>query len=390
MAAKSPLDRKPIASTNPAGPIPQTYHKIGFLNGLIIGLALAGGAWLIDALRLSRIPVPLQFPSLLLGSLLLIILCTLTGWLTSRWQSSLAVLLAWFTTAILAALIIGYQPYLGRTITIWLADRRFWGLSIFPPPTGLTPGLVIFTGFFVIILLTFLALLQTYRLEGIHRELTPRGRLLPLAWLLLLIPTPFLFGAGYITNDINGDTSAYAIQLVHQAIQVGRTYEGDLFALGLADGVNYSAIRGVREQMSATYTLAVGGIDPDSASTFIIAYFDNGTWVSCRVINDQLSFCADASPPYTSGFAGIIAGDPPPADCVNCRPLVDEQWTAWLQARQPQLGQPVQTIRLAQWGSYVLMQAANSAGTYAINCWFNNFNPANLESCIEVTPNQVP
>lgn len=72
--------------------------------------------------------------------------------------------------------------------------------------------------------------------------------------------------------------------------------------------------------MSATYTLAVGGIDPDSASTFIIAYFDNGTWVSCRVINDQLSFCADASPPYTSGFAGIIAGDPRPQIASTAAP----------------------------------------------------------------------
>lgn len=364
--------------------INRTYRHLGLLNGLFLGLSLAVGAWAWDAIRLADIPVPLQYPSLIMSSLILIGLCMLVGWLTGSWQRTSLILLFWLVTAVIVTLIIGYQPFYGRTLAVWFVDRRFWGWPIYPPPEGLAPWMVIFAGFFVLLLLSMMGLLQSYRLEGVSREIGENGRLLPLAWLLLLLPVPFALGAGYITTNIGGDTSAHAIQIVHQAIQKGRTYDGDLFALGLADGINYSAIRGVRDQMSDRYTLAVGGIDVDSSSIFVIAYFDNGTWVSCRVINEQLSFCADAAAPYTIGFASLVTGETMPESCLGCMPQVADGWRDWLQARQSQLLAPLRIARLAQWGSYVLMQAEAQPGQAAVQCWFHGFSPVQLERCAEV------
>ena len=367
----------------------QLRLTVGILNGLLLGIGLSLGAWTISALRLSRIAVPLQMPNLALGLLLLVIICGLGGLITSRWHNGLLSILTWLVAAILSALVIGYEPYYGRTFIVWLYDRRFWGWPIYPPPEGLGPALVIFTGLFIILLLAILALLQDYRLEAICREQDNRGRLLARGWLLLLLPLPFAALAGYVTNDISGDKSAYALHLVHQAIEVGRTYEGDLFQLGLADGINYSALNSVRDQMSATYVLSLSGIDAASASTFVIAYFGNGAWVRCRVINNQLSFCADAAPPYTTGFISLINGESPPENCYGCQPVADETWLSWLRARRDQLDPPT-VSRLAQWGSYALMQVSSPSGSFAVQCWLSGLSTPRLERCQEIESQPPP
>jgi hypothetical protein len=200
---------------------------------------------------------------------------------------------------------------------------------------------------------------------------------------------PIVALAAFITvgsNRSGGGSTALALQQVHEAIRVGRTYEGDLFQLSREEGVNYNAIRGVRDQMSDTYTLAIAGTDIDSVTTYVVAHFDNGAWINCRVINDQLSFCYDASEPYTDGFARVIAGLPPPEECRGCMPTVDPVWRDWLEERAGRFGaEPPRISRVAQWGSYVIMQAGSAAGDYALECLFEGTSPA-INSCSEISP----
>ena len=176
-----------------------------------------------------------------------------------------------------------------------------------------------------------------------------------------------------------------AARLVHDAIQTGRTYEGDLFELGLRDGINYSAIRGVRDQMSPNYTLFLGESDPESSSTTIVAHFDNEAWINCRVIAGQLNFCYDASPPYTLGLASLITGEPIPEDCRNCLPRADEPLLAWLGAKGDNFRGQLQTLRLAQRGSHVLMRVESERSDYAIECWFEGISPVRATKCEEAS-----
>ena len=53
-----------------------SYRRLGTLNGLLIGLALALGAWVSEALSLAQLPIRLQHPSLVLGSLILILVAS--------------------------------------------------------------------------------------------------------------------------------------------------------------------------------------------------------------------------------------------------------------------------------------------------------------------------
>ena len=293
-------------------------RNLGFINGLLIGLALALGVWGWEAVNLVKVPVVLQYPSLIFASLVLIGVFGLTGWLTGRLEKTWEGVIVWLVTAVLATYLIAYQPTFGRTLTVWIADRRFWGLPVYPFTID-SLAAPILAGFFVILVLLLLAVLQSYRLEAVGREVNENGRLQTRAWLLLLFPLPFIIAAGMITRDVVGDPATQAVQIVHQAIPVARTYEGDLFELGLREGLSYSALNSVRDQLSPEYTMAIGGVQPEASITYVVIHFDNDAWVNCRIISETLSYCYDAAPPYTVGLASLITGAELSNTCLGHR-----------------------------------------------------------------------
>jgi hypothetical protein len=203
------------------------------------------------------------------------------------------------------------------------------------------------------------------------------------SWFILLLPTPFVALIAFLTSSVQLNPAANAANAVHHAIEVARTTEGDLFQQGIRDGINYGALNAVRDQLTENYALRVGEIEPNSSQTFILADFDNGAWVNCRALNDQLSFCYDALPPYTIGLSSLISGEPPPEDCLTCTIRTSDEWATWLRGQSESLGPDPQIERLAQWGGYVLMRIAAADGDYAIQCRFDKMTPVQLEMCWE-------
>ena len=131
------------------------YRKLSVLNGLLIGAALALGSWGLNAWRLSGLPVENSYTSFLLAGLSMIVLCGLTGWLTGRLARSWLTVLLWFVVSMLCALIIGYQPTIGRTVAEWLADAGSWGLPIYAAQ-GVTYGGLILGGLLIGLISMFL------------------------------------------------------------------------------------------------------------------------------------------------------------------------------------------------------------------------------------------
>lgn len=366
--------------------------RLGLRNGLLIGLALALGAWAADAISLSIPHVRLLYPSLLLGCLALLLLGGLGGWLAAWFGGALAGGLIWLLVAGLMTLAIGHLPYEGRSLIVWLADRRFWGLPVYPfsSPAQLR---LLMAGFFIVLLLTILGLLQDYRLEGIRSGVNADGRLEGRAWFLLILPLPLVLAVGLSADNLVNSPLRVAPRLVHEAIRTGRTYPGDLFELSLERGVNYNAISGVRDQMSENYSLFIGQVELAAANTiFVVAHFDNGAWINCRVMADQLSHCYDASPPYERGFPALLTAGETPEDCQECTIKVNDEQRAWLLARRENFAASPRVTRLAQGGSYVLMRAQTSASSaepsptsdYAVDCLFHGISPVRLERCQEV------
>ncbi len=361
------------------------YRTLGLLNGLLIGLALALGAWGIAAFTQASLPIKMPITGFILASVLVLALAGTAGFITARLGKGWLTVLLWLLTAVLATLVIGYETSHIRTLLVWIIDRQFWGFPVYPLPVGsLLP--IILAGFFIMLVLGTLAFAQDYRLEGTHNRLGENKSLSLGAIVFLCLPMPIVILAGFITNDMLGGANApFAIQLVHEVFQTGRTYDGDLFQLSIEQGINYDAIRGVRDMMSDNYTLGIAGFDAASSTVIVTAHFDNGAWIDCRVVNEQVGFCFDASPPYTTGFASLITGEELPDPCAGCIIRVTDTWRSWLRSRADQLENNLQMARISQEGTYTLMQAQSPDGSYTIECWFQRSNVVELVSCSEIT-----
>jgi hypothetical protein len=329
--------------------------------------------------------------TILAGSLVLVFICGFAGWLTSRLAKSWLSAVLWFLTGMVATLVIGYQPYNGRTWMVWLADRRFWGLDVYPfTLEGTLAGLLV-GGLLILLALTVLGLLQNYRLEGMVRELGSKERLTRGVWFQLLWPLPLVALATLVTAGSIENPAVQAVSIIHEVIEVGRTFEGDegdLFQLGQEQGVSYSAIRGVRDQLTEQYTLGIGAVNAGTSTVVVVAHFDNGAWINCRVVAGQANFCEDASRPYTTGLVELMNGVEAAEDCRNCQPEASEEWQSWLRERATALGEQPQFTRIAQWGSEVLMRVESTTGDVAIECWFTGLQPVQLRSCEEVGSQQ--
>jgi hypothetical protein len=361
--------------------------RLGLLNGLLIGTAVTVGVWAQQIYALQALPLGQTSGGILLAAALIILMCGLIGWLTARWQNTLLTVGLWAITALLITTIVTYQPYHLQTLATWLSDTRFWGLPIFPfhtPFSTLVLLGIFIASFFLALLLVLLAIFQDARLTAVHQERGQNGRLNRLAWQKLLIPLPLAILGGYITINIISQESWRVLLIVNQVISTVRDYDGDLFALESASGVNYTAVQNVRDQLKGDYHLSLGDIDSQTLTTHVVVSFDNGAWITCRLINEQLIYCYDASLPYTVGLSSLITGKPLPESCHNCMPQVAESWRNWLAARQTQFTTEPIISRVGQQGGYVLMQAAAADGRYAIQCWFRGSLPVELLRCEEV------
>lgn len=358
--------------------------RLGLLNGLLIGLALALGVWALDAIFLVVGPVPFSSPSLLLGMLALVLLGGLGGWLAAWVGRGWASGLIWLVVAWLMILTIGHVPYEGRSLLVWVADRRSWGLPVYAFSDAAETAMWL-AGFFILLVLGLLGVIQPYRLEGIAGETEAGGRLEARGWFMLCLPLPLVLAVGLVADNMVNSPLRVAPQLVHEVIDTGRAYSGDLFALSREEGVNYNAIAGLQDQMSGDYTLSLGTIDLGAAETVhVVANFDNGAWINCRVVMDQVALCYDASLPYFQGLPSVLTSGMLPEDCPRCYFRADDEQREWLRAKGEMMGDSPQVGRLAQWGSYVLIQAESTDGEYVIQCLFEGASPVELDRCWEV------
>jgi hypothetical protein len=306
----------------------------------------------------------------------------LVGWLSGRIARTPITIVLWLLAGVAIMWTFGYLPYYGRTLVVWLTDTRFWGRLIFPFALEATPGSLALAGFFILLTLAGLAMVQNYRLENLTLEMSRRGHLSARGWVGLLWPLPVVFLVSMITHNTMANPTAPAAAVTHQALTNARGYEGDLRELVLGDGISYAALRPVQELLDSDYTLSIVGVNPLLSTVIIGVDFDDGGWVYCRVINNQLSFCDDASRPYTIGLRSLITGQPLPDPCRGCLLQAEDEAVAWLAERRDRFGPDPAIERVTQQGSHVLMDVTGPE--IAAQCWIEGISPTVLKSCEEV------
>lgn len=363
----------------------RTIWRLGLLNGALIGLVLALGAWLPQALAWLRLPMQAPLLVLLPGILTLVLLGAGAGWLAARAGKALLGAIIWCLASVAMVWTLGHLPYEGQNTIIGALDGNFRGLSIYPFSPAAQVRMLL-AGFFIVLVLTILGLVQGYRLEMIRGEITPGAGLTGNGWFLVLLPLPFVLALGIVADNLVNRPYRIAPQMVNEVIDTGRSFEGSLFDLSRETGVNYNAIAGLREQMSAGYTLQITAADLASQSLTATAHFDNGAWIDCRVILDpkQVASCYDAHLPYVDGFSRLLTGASFD-DCRGCFVKVSDEERRWLaDHQQGWQGAPVISL-LGQWGNYVWMQASAPGGDFGVKCLFQGLSPVTLVKCQELS-----
>jgi hypothetical protein len=235
--------------------------------------------------------------------------------------------------------------------------------------------------FFPALILVALGLFQDYRLEGIRSAMNAQklgGR----AWLLLLLPLPLLVAAGLAADGAINQPLRNPPLAVAEVIRGVVPYTGDLDALTRQSGINYSALHSVRDKLTPNYRLRLGEVDLSEEQTVIVAAdFDNGAWINCRVLADQVGFCDDALADYAQPLQVLLSGQDL-SQCAGCQLEVSGDWQAWLADKGRFTGNAQITL-VAHSGSYAIMRAANPASGYAVQCLFHGNRTIGLEHCAE-------
>jgi len=355
------------------------YRRLGLLNGLLIGLALGLGAWGLEMVRVARLPLLLAVPALLVGVLFAILLGGFVGWLSARIANTVVTVVLWLAAGVAAMLALGYAPFLGRSAVVWLTDPRFFGRQVFPSTLGGTISGLLLGGVLIYLVLGVLGLLQNHRLEGLVQEM--RGGWLPSgrAWLALLLPLPIVFLIAMATNSVISNPAALAAQITNGAILRAQTIEGDLRDVPNVGNTGLLSLRPVQDRIDGPFTLSIADVDASTSTVVIAVTFDNGAWINCRVINDQLTFCYDAAPPFTTGLLSLVTGQPLPEECRGCILNTTDEAGAWLAEHRAAFGPQPSVERLAQWGNTTLMRVTGDAIT--AECWIVGVEPAVLMEC---------
>lgn len=355
--------------------------RLGLLHGATLGLAFISGLWMPEVVALFGVPLEHFYPTFALGGGALVLIAALAGALSARFPSVLFGGLVWFVAGLLLTWVVGGLLFEVQTLAAWLADPRFWGEIVYPSTSGsrLRGGMA---GFFIVLLLTFYGLLQSSRLESLRAEFAPAFWLTGRGWFLWLAGLLPMAVVGLIAHAIVLQPVYATPLVVDRAIQVARATEGDLFDLSLRDGINYNALRGVREGLTGPYRLQIGQVEWGAINTtHLIVEFESGVWLVCRLMGESLSHCADASPPYVTGFASLLATGALPRDCAACRFRLADGWLMWLAERQQHFSPDPRVVKERQVGAIVLMRAQGNDATGDVICLFKGIGPIVLESC---------
>jgi hypothetical protein len=359
---------------------------LGLWNGASIGLGLSAGLWLPEVIRLCGAPLDHFYPTLALGTLLILAITGLTGALSARLSHAGLSSLVWLIAGVAIAGLIGSFLYQVQTLTAWLSDLRFWGQPVYEASSAsrLRGGLA---GFFVVLALAVYGLLQENRLNSLRTEMGGRFGLTDRGWFLLVLGLLPIFGVGLIADEIVLKPVYATVRITDQAIRIVRSTEGDLLDLSQADGINYNALKGERERLGSRYSLQIGQVEWGPINTVhIVAEFENGVWLYCHLMGDTLSHCNDASPPYLVGFPAFVRAGTLPPDCVGCRFRSTAEQQAWMIERSANSTGDLEIARLNQLGDVVLMQAGVSSHNEGIRCFFKGITPIVLESCWDSEP----
>lgn len=361
----------------------EPFLAAGTAYGVIFGLSFALVTWGYDALALASSEAALAWAKLVLGLPLVVAICSLAGYLAALSQLTAVFAALWAVTGALLGIITGHMPFDGSNLTAWLAERRLWGLIVFPygDSAAVRTTLMVIIGAGVG---AAAGLLERLAIEWAWDRATPQNRMSLRSWAVLLVCIPLILLFAGAANE-----------LVNRPVRRPQQVVSDLIRLAIAGardraearGLNYAVVEDFRGSFSDQFTthLVEYNLAPPQVAC-VDAVFDNSFALRCRTLGKHVAFCSEVSSRFEDWmndliYAGLygerrwMASPNPSLD-------VDDRVVRWLQGHAEQLSETYDVFRLGQHAPFVFMSARFDTG-FQMTCRFRGTSPVLVDQCIE-------
>lgn len=358
--------------------------------GVLFGLAFALSVWGYDGVLLVSSAAEQPWTKLLFGLPLAIIVGLLAGWLTARYSSTGVCIVVWMIANGLLGVIAGRIPFAGGNLAAWLADRRLWGIDIFPYERAamVRTILVVLVNAVLGIVVGFF---EDRAVEWAWDRTTSDDKMSWRSWVALLsvcIPLallPMVSVDGFINRPLRIPQQVVG-ELVNLAV-TGATQE----MIGTREA-SYRSIEPFREALSERYVnhfVAFGSDTEAWDSAYVDVAFDDGFVLRCVSSVKTVLYCDDFSSKFTAWVGDLVHaglyGERAWLDAKMKRLAVDDAVVDWLAAHRDQLSETYEVSRDSQQGGWVFMSARFDTG-FEMLCRFHGAAPIQVDQCMEALP----
>jgi hypothetical protein len=370
------------------------FRSAGAAYGLIFGLSFALIIWGRDAALLASAKTDMAWVKLLLGLPIAVIIASLVGWLASLFSSTAVYIVLWTIAGALLGWVTGRMPFDGGNIAAWLADRRLWGLPVFPygESAQVRTQLLLLIGGGIGITVGFL---ESLAVQWAWDRATPRGRMSLQSWIALLVCIPLVLPLATLADDF-----------VYQRVRIPQQRVSETVALALSGAdeatfkqhnLNYFALDAFAEDLSPNYVIHLAGYRDIGgyASTQVDIAFEDGLVLRCETTEVGMFFspqhriltCMDVSKKYASWMDDLIHASLTDERRWLDDPMrtlsVEEDIINWVRSHNDQLSESYQVTRAGQQGDWVFMSARFDTG-FEMVCRFHGTSSIQIDQCEEV------
>jgi len=351
---------------------------------VIFGLSFALFTWGLDGWMLDVNGAAQAWIKLWVGLPLVLLVCSLAGWLGALSSNSIVAVAVWAVTGALLGVISGHIPFEGRNLAIWLLEPRLWGEEIY----AYTNSAAIRTTLIVIISIAFgffIGFVESLVVQGAWDRKKPDGRLSLGSWLVLCLAVPMALIPAFIMNG-----------LMNQPLRIPQVTVGEVLKAAVRDDMDeslrpsYRSFKPYIDYLTPNFStqfVTFGSETGTWYSAYVDVAFDNGLVLRCAASGNSVLYCENFNKRLLGWVddlvrAGLYAERPWEETKVK-RLSVDDTVIAWLDAHGELFSEDYIVMRDGQEGGWVFITIEFDTG-FAMSCRLRQAAPVLIDQCVTV------
>lgn len=259
--------------------------RVGVMYGLLAGVAFSLAAWGADALSLARAHVYFPWLKLSIGLIPGLAVGTLAGYLTARFESTVARILIWAAVGAGLSLLAGWIAHeIAYAALGWLDPnlQRMVNLStVISVQTNMIFSAVILAGIGVLA-----GVFQGNFMDSTWGAPAAFSRILP-----VIIWTAFFIISGLVVDNRINEPMRSPVVKIGSIIEYRNQTKGEIDPV-TAHEMYLDIFNPFSDLLGRPYRLILGRYDQLIHSVEVYVNFD-GQWLDCSVIGNQPTFCQE-------------------------------------------------------------------------------------------------